>query len=322
MTAKLSSVHCIGHVTLDTFFELDGADITCDLGSKECKVSFGFGAKVPVKNVRYGVGGGASNVAVGLRKLGIQTYLHSAVGNDPKGIDIKNELDQLGVDLTHLKADGFPTDQSAILSYFKERTIFTYSQDRKISFNVDFAEYIFLSSVGGDVSDLYKQVIMLAKKTPSPILFLNPGSKELKNSRNNILDIINYTDYLICNLEEARMIVDPSLSKTQIEITDLLDILIQKGADNVVLTDGINGSFAHIGGQFLVVPAHEVEVVEKTGAGDAFATGFISGIIHGVSALDAMRRGAVNSAGVITKLGAQNGLLDLSEMESKVRSWS
>lgn len=321
MTAKASSVHCIGHVTLDTFFELDDADITCDLSNKECKVSFGFGSKVPVKNVRYGVGGGASNVAVGLKKLGIQTYLHSAVGNDPKGIDIKKELDRLGVDLAHLKYDSFPTDQSAILSYFKERTIFTYSQERALSFNVDFAEYIFLSSAGGDVSDLYKQVIKSKKKTPTPVLFLNPGSKELKFSRNQILDILNYTDYLICNVEEACMIVDPSLSRAQIEISDLLDILIQKGADNVVLTDGINGSFAHIDDQFLVVPAHEVEVAEKTGAGDAFASGFISGIIHRVSALDSMRRGAVNSASVITKLGAQNGLLDLSEMESKVKSW-
>ena len=97
--------------------------------------------------------------------------------------------------------------------------------------------------------------------------------------------------------------------------------MIEKGADNVVLTDGINGSYAHINNQFLAVPVHKVEVAEKTGAGDAFASGFISGVIDGSSALDCMRRGAVNSASVITKPGAQNGLLDMKELQSKVRSW-
>lgn len=321
MTAKSYSIHCIGHVTLDTFLELDEADITCDLSNRECKVSFGFGAKVPVKNVRYGVGGGAANVAVGLKKLGVNTYLHSSIGGDPKGVDIRNDLKTNQVNLDFLSVDDFPTDQSAILSYFKERTVFTYSQSRKISFSPDFAEYIFLSSIGGEVKELYSKIIKIKKKTPSPILFLNPGSRELKNSREHILDILQYTDYLICNVEEACMIVDPSLTRSQVEISDLINILIEKGADNVVLTDGINGSYAHINNQFLAVPVHKVEVAEKTGAGDAFASGFISGVIDGASALDCMRRGAVNSASVITKPGAQNGLLDMKELQSKVRSW-
>jgi len=321
MNSKSPSVHCIGHVTLDTFLELYEADVVCDINSKECKVSFGFGAKVPVKNVRYGIGGGASNVSVGLKKLGIQSYLHTTVGDDPKGVDIKNELGQLGVDLSYLKVDGFPTDQSAILSYFKERTIFTYSQKRKIVFDVSFAEYIFLSSIGGEIADIYPQVIKLKKKNPSPVLFFNPGSKELKNSRGEILKVLECSDYLICNVEEALMIIDPSLTRSQIEIPDMLDILIQKGADNVVLTDGINGSHALIDGQFYTVPIHQVEVVEKTGAGDAFASGFISGVVHGALALDSLKRGAVNGASVITKPGSQNGLLDLSEMELKVRIW-
>lgn len=320
MVAK-SSIHCIGHVTLDTFLELDEASVTCDLSDRECKVSFGFGAKVPVKNVRYGVGGGAANVSVGLHLLGIKSYLHSSIGNDPKGIDIKNDLKSRGVDLRYLNIDNFPTDQSAILSYFKERTIFTYSQNRKIDFVPEFADNIFLSSIGADIYSLYSKIIKIKKKKPSPLLFLNPGSKELKNSRDDILRILPFTDYLICNVEEACMIVDSSLSRSQIEIPDLLDILIQKGVDNVVLTDGINGSYAHIDDQFLVVPVHKVEVVEKTGAGDAFASGFISGVLHGFEALDCMRRGAVNSACVITKPGAQNGLLNSDEINSKLRSW-
>ena len=321
MNSKSPSVHCIGHVTLDTFLELFEAEVDCDINSKECKVSFGFGAKVPVKNVRYGVGGGASNVSVGLKKLGIQTYLHTTVGDDPKGVDIKNELGQLGVDLTYLKVDGFPTDQSAILSYFRERTIFTYSQKRKVTFDVNSAEYIFLSSIGAEVAEIYSQVIKLKKKSPSPVLFFNPGSKELKNSRDEILNVLKYADYLICNVEEALVIVDPTLTRSQIEISDLLDILIQKGADNVVLTDGVNGSHALIDSQFHTIPIHQVEVAEKTGAGDAFASGFISGVVHGIPALDSLKRGAVNGASVITKPGAQNGLLDLSEMELKVRTW-
>lgn len=321
MIDKSYTVHCIGHSTLDTFLELDSSEVTCDIGSHECKVSFGFGAKIQVSNVRYGVGGGAANVAVGLKKLGINSFLHSSIGKDPKGVDLKADLHDRGVDLKYLNVDDFPTDQSAILSYFKERTIFTYSHGRKIPFRANFAEYIFLSSIGGEVFDLYSKIINLKKKIPSPILFFNPGSKELKNARKGILDVLKHTDYLICNVEEACMIVDPTLSRNQVEVSDLLNILIEKGANNVVLTDGINGSYAHIDDQFLVVPVHQVEVIEKTGAGDAYASGFISGVLKGLSALDCMRRGAVNSANVISEFGAQNGLLDSSEIDSKVRSW-
>ena len=321
MPVSSLKLHCIGHVTLDTFLEIENAEVNCNLSNQDCCVSFAFGSKIPVKNVHYGIGGGAANVSVGVSKLGIYAYLHSSVGDDPKGFDIKEAIGSLGVDLTYLKTDAFPTDQSAILSYVNERTIFTYSHARKLTFDLNSAEYIFLSSAGGDVADLYAQVIRLKKKDPAPVVFFNPGSRELKGSRDEILKILEYVDYLVINVEEACIILDPALDRSQIEVTDILDMLVQKGADNVVLTDGLNGSFALIDDQFHKVPAHKVEVVEKTGAGDAFASGFISGIMHGASALDSLRRGAVNGASVITKIGAQNGLLNLEEMDLRVRRW-
>jgi ribokinase len=58
-----------------------------------------------------------------------------------------------------------------------------------------------------------------------------------------------------------------------------------------------------------------IDLVEATGAGDAYATGFIAALFHGHSTAEAMRWGSANSASVVTKIGPQDGLLKLKEMQ-------
>ncbi len=54
---------------------------------------------------------------------------------------------------------------------------------------------------------------------------------------------------------------------------------------------------------------YEITAKAKTGAGDAYASGFLAALIHGKSPVDAMKWGAANAAGVIQKIGAHRGLL-------------
>jgi sugar/nucleoside kinase (ribokinase family) len=62
----------------------------------------------------------------------------------------------------------------------------------------------------------------------------------------------------------------------------------------------------------------KTEVVEKTGAGDAFSAGFLAAIIHGLEIPEAMKWGSINSANVIGKIGAEEGLLTKFELEQKL----
>lgn len=313
----MAKILCVGHITLDTFLKVEQADVHCDIDSTNCVVCFDFGSKVPVDEVRYAAGGGAANISVGISLLGHDPSIYSILGKDRKSEDAISELKKAKVDLSNIQYDSNPTDQAAIISYGSDRTIFTYSYPREYRINNELAseyKYIFISSIGDNVSGLYKDIIEAKKKDPEKIIFFNPGSREIKNSREDILTFIEHVDHIIINVEEGCSILNPGLKRNQIEIKDLLDLLGEKGPNNVVLTDAENGAYIWAEGAYSHIAAKKVEVVEKTGAGDAFASGYASGIMKGLSVEEAAEFGVLNGSSVIQTTGAQNGLLNEKAM--------
>lgn len=315
-----NKILCVGHTTLDTFFIVKNVDVHCKLDKDLCQVCFDFGAKIPVDEIHYGIGGGAANVAVGLSKLELASSIFTVVGEDPKGLDVKDDFTKHGVDTKYLFSDDHVTDQATIISYNEDRTIFTHNTAREYSLrNVEENfQYLFLSSVGEDVADLYDEIIDLKKKRDLT-LFYNPGSKELAFSHNAIQKLLPSIDYLIANINEGCAILNTALKREQMEVWDLMTILMDKGVKNVVLTDGANGAYFQSESDSFQVPVVEVEVVERTGAGDAFAAGFIASIIYGASPNDSFLWGAVNSAEVVKSFGAQKGLLTKEQLEERVK---
>lgn len=335
---------CVGHVTLDTFLMLgeelrDGEDGVeepqgvgkpgGEVGEGRRQVCFNLGDKVPVEDVYYGVGGGAANVATGTAKLGIETSLYTVVGSDPKGNDIVSVLEKHNVNCFQIVKDKNPTDQAVVVSYAKDRTIFTYSYPRSYE-KCPLAgyDYIFISSIGERIEDFYRRVGDFKEKFPEITIFYNPGSRELAKARDDILEILPNVDYFISNVEEACLVAGQNLKPDQIEIKDLMGILAQKGPKVVVVTDGMRGSYiyadAFVEGagmpcaSFLHVEAQKGNLVEKTGAGDAYASGFIAAILLDKNLEEAGQWGSANSSAVISKVGAQEGLLSLGQINKPV----
>ena len=99
-------------------------------------------------------------------------------------------------------------------------------------------------------------------------------------------------------------------------IKKLLFGLKSLGAKNVIITDSNNGSYLYNEeSKMYHLSIVKVDVVEKTGAGDAYSAGFLSAILNKLNTKEAMIWGAINSASVITKIGAQDGLLTKQEIE-------
>jgi sugar/nucleoside kinase (ribokinase family) len=89
------------------------------------------------------------------------------------------------------------------------------------------------------------------------------------------------------------------------------------GAKNVVITDGDNGSFVQDeNNRFYYLGSVKIEVVEKTGAGDAYTSGFLAAVLNGKPVEEAMRWGAQDSASVIQQIGAEAGLLTKTALEA------
>jgi 5-dehydro-2-deoxygluconokinase len=94
------------------------------------------------------------------------------------------------------------------------------------------------------------------------------------------------------------------------------------GADIVVITDGSNGSYATNGGSAWTCPVFPVKAVERTGAGDGFATAFMVALHEGCDIPDALRYGSANSASVVQFVGPQAGLLTKKQMRASLKTFA
>ena len=91
------------------------------------------------------------------------------------------------------------------------------------------------------------------------------------------------------------------------------------GPKIIVITDGINGAYARDGENYYFMPVYPHQPFERTGAGDAFSSTFVAGLAMGKSIEEALMMAPINSMSVVQKIGAQAGLLTLSEIEKYLR---
>jgi sugar/nucleoside kinase (ribokinase family) len=130
-------------------------------------------------------------------------------------------------------------------------------------------------------------------------------------------DILRHTEVIFVNREEAETLVGDS-----VDIPGLLYRLHELGPHIAVITDGKNGAYASNSVNVYYLPIFPAKFVEATGAGDAFATGFVAALFHGKTVPEAMRWGTANSASVIGKIGPQEGLLTIPELHAMLKRFN
>jgi len=163
--------------------------------------------------------------------------------------------------------------------------------------------------------------LSIVKKNGYKLAF-NPGTLQLNEGRDIVIQILNHTNILFVNKEEAERLVfghDKRMKNNEVKyIKELLVKLKKMGPKIVVVTNGRYGSHAlDDAGNFSHVGLFPGLVVERTGAGDSYTSGFLAATIYGKSIKEAMRWGAVNAAAVVERVGAINGLLKKDELESR-----
>lgn len=303
-------VICVGNAKIDSFLTLREANNHLRLMEETNELCIKFGEKITVDKTEILLGGNAANVAVGVSRLGLKAGMVAEIGNDEFAQKIINTLFSEKVDISNVKqTEGQQSSFSTIINFKGERTIFSEHVKRShdFSFGSISTKWVYLTSLGEEWTNAYHCTSDFVKKTNCRLAF-NPGTLQIKAGTKSIENVLSITDVLFVNKEEAITILDV---KNQIlSIDDLLKGLQKLGPKIVVITDGKNGSFAidslgNISKKGIV----EAHVIEKTGAGDAYSSGFLSALINNNSIADCMDLGAKNSASVIGKVGAQTGLL-------------
>ena len=296
----------IGDATFDTFIILDEDCSQCRVDLKKKHLCLNYADKVCINHIDQSVGGNASNIAVGGKKLGLKTALVTELGDDINGLAIQHELINAGIDMSLSRIlKGKQTRFSVVLNYRSERTILSYHAERRYTLpKLPKTKWIFYTSLGKSFQPVQKKLEAHIKKNPEVHIALNPGSYQMKKGLSQMRAMLKYTDVLFVNKEEAQKIV----GRKNI-VPKLLVSLHKKGAKIVIITDGKVGSYMYDGETIYMMKPYKIKAKAKTGAGDAYASGFLSALIYGKTPVVAMQWGTANAAGVIQKIGAHRGLL-------------
>jgi len=306
---------CVGDAKIDIFLTLHQTKDHLRYAEDTNEICMKFGEKIVIDKAEILLGGDAANVAVGTSRLGLDSALVAEIGKDEFAQKIVSTLKNEKVNIENIsKTEGQQSSFSTIINYKGDRTILSEHVKREhiFSFENISTKWVYLTSLGEKWLGAYSKTAEFVKKEGCSLAF-NPGTMQIED-KDNIKNILSLTNLLLVNKEEAEEILSfPYGQKT----TEELLINLQKmGPKIVVITDGKNGSFAiDLQGNILNEKIIETEVVEKTGAGDAYSSGFLSALIYNKSIAEAMVWGAKNSASVIGKIGAQAGLLHKTDLE-------
>lgn len=275
-------------------------------GMGECVA---LGSKIEIDRLVLTTGGGATNAAATFGSLGFRAATICRVGDDSPGKDVVEDLSRFGVS-THLvrMIKNTDTAYSTILTMKDgERTILVYrgssadfvARDIPTSAIAN-TKWIYLTSLGGNLT-LAKKIITLAHKAGVKVAW-NPGKMELGEGLRTFAPLLPMVDVLNMNLEEATLLT----GKRKLE--EIFKLLHSDGLVRLV-TDGTNGATVYRDGWMAHASTTGVKSVSRTGAGDAFGSGFVAGLINTNDLNDALRVGMVNAESVITKYGAKAGIL-------------
>ena len=311
----------ISDVSIDEFLKVDDALVMCDVKEHECKICFEYADKIPVSEYRAGLGGNSANVAAGMAKLGLNVSVYSEIGSDANGERFSRELKERGVDVSLLAKSLNQTDIHSIIVYKGERTIFSYHGPKNYSIQ-DWGEprWIYYSSLPKQFEPFQQQLVDYLNGHPQILTAFNPGVYHFKAGYKAYAPFLQIADLLFVNREEALRILEQAgtpFTPTEGKTVELHKVLQKLGPKMTVITDAENGASASDGKIFVESGIVKIDrpVVDKTGAGDAFASGFLSALIYRKGLEDALRWGLSNSSACIREVGPMNGTLTKKELE-------
>ncbi|MEK7514773.1 MAG: carbohydrate kinase family protein [Patescibacteria group bacterium] len=301
-----------GSATQDTFLKLRSPlIIQNDAFPEKRGLAFGLGSKIEVPEIVLASGGGGTNTAVTFARQGLNTAFIGVVGHDANGRDILDVLRKEGVDpkyvLTH--DDGMTAYSVVLVNEDGERTILSYKGEGQhfttvgIPYDRLQSTWAFVSSLGGSWEVL--ETTTLWARDNKIQLAINPGGKELAHGLEKLKPLLKHFSVVIMNQEEAADFLGIPYQNEK-DIFETMDRLI----DGIfVLTKGPNGVSVSDGKKVYTASVPASPVVERTGAGDAFSSGFVCEYARSGDIAKAIQFGTANASSVVTEFGAKKGIL-------------
>ncbi len=304
----------IGDIVTDAFIRIKDAAVHCKLDDEACELCLSYGDKVPYESVEeIRAVGNSANAAVSAARLGLHSALIAAVGNDVHGKNCLETLAKNGVETAYVSiSKEFPTNYHYVLWYDVDRTILV--KHAPFKYTIPQLEtqpkWLYLSSLGESSKDFHTEILDYLHLHPEVKLAFQPGTFQMKMGLDGLRGIYERADFLCLNKEEAERIL--KLQPTDPKV--LMEDLAKLGPKIVIVTDGIKGAYAYHHGSMFFMPVYPHTPIERTGAGDAFASTIVSALASGKTIEEALTWAPINSMSVVQYVGAQRGLLTETQL--------
>lgn len=280
------------------------------------------------------VGGAESNVAIGLSRLGKSTRWIGRLGNDPFGGMITSILAGEGVDVSHTQRDdkhptavyfkdNFGAGDPDIYYYRKGSASSCWSPEHIRDKWFEGGRHLHMTGITpalGEHSFAFTKECMKRARAKGMTVSFDPNIRfklwEEKKARSALLELIPLCDYFLPGQEEAEFLFGEGEAKY------LAERAIQLGVEATVIKMGEKGSFGMLkNGQYVYAnPVQTEKIVDTVGAGDAFAAGFLSYAIEGLTASRlkyAMERGNLLGSLIVQSKGDWEALPVIERIENK-----
>jgi ribokinase len=313
----------IGSNTIDVFVYTDRSQsiFIKTKSDEESFICYPVGAKLLINDLHFFTGGGGTNSAVALSRLGLKVAYIGKVGNDLNGFRILDELKKEKVDfLGPVCHDSRKkTGYSVILdSLEKKRTVLSYKGANNY---MDYSEidlekvktkWFYISSMLGNSFITIEKMAEFASKNKIKILF-NASSYLCEKGKGYLKKILENIEILVLNKEEAELLVGRGQPR------ELTSSLKELGPKMVVITDEENPVYSLDNKNiFYKAVPYDVKVVEATGAGDSFSSSFLAGMIKTGDMEFSLRLAIVNSHSVLLFKGAKRKLLTYKQALAEI----
>lgn len=261
------------------------------------------------------MGGKGANQAMAAHKLGGNVQFITSLGNDSNGKSALEYYKKEGLNVSSsLIVDGVASGTAIILvdEHGENCIVITPGANNKLS-------SAYISGIENIIEeadilvlqmeipyDTVKKACVLAKKHQTQVILNVAPAMQLDNV------ILNNIDILVVNETEAETISGAKIES--VGKMGVLNMLLEKGVDTVVLTLGKNGCFFKNKEESLCLSAFDVETIDTTGAGDTFCGALAAEIGRGHDWEEALKFASAASAICVTRMGAQPSIPSENEV--------
>jgi sugar/nucleoside kinase (ribokinase family) len=317
-------VFSIGDTVTDAFIRLLEDQAHTYTKDGQVFLAMPFGTKVPFEHaeVKEAVGN-AANASVSFARLGLESGLISNVGHDQHGRDMINALHHNKVDPRYVHINpGKVSNYHYVLWYKEERTILIKHEEYDYKWpnihKTDIPKWVYFSSISKNSLPYHDDVAEWLEDNPEVKFAFQPGTFQMQDGAVRLKKLYKRCTVLVLNREEA-VTVGGGDHKN---VHDLFDKLHALGPKLICITDGPKGAYASGPEGRFFMPAYPDPgpPVERTGAGDAFASTFVAALMKGEDLKEALRWGPINSMNVVQHVGAQDGLLTESQLRTLLKN--